>query len=1178
MRRRQRPQSGSVVGVSEGQRVALEQLHRISDAARSPVRIVGVDEEGEFHGSLRVSITVDCRHYERVDGGLQLHNREGFILSVPASFPFVAPSVSTAHKRFRGFAHVFWGRYLCLYVSPETQWIPSKGMFGFMAQLDDWLRRGAGNELDDPEGPLHPPVAYRFQRMTSICVSADTPTREHWPWFGGALIRRRKQDLLEVEDWALVTGSGDDRLFAPTALLNHELPFEFPLTVRNLFLCLERGAVNSVRMLAHLMIASERVREGEPLYVGIGTPMRGVAGDIGKRLQHIQFWEIEWPDVVKLRTASIACAISRQYKGRETPEEIRDLFHSVLAVVSKWQEEAQVRWCRMLENRPEIVTRRDKGTAMDWFRGKRVALWGCGALGGLIAEHLARGGAAELRLHDKGLVSPGLLVRQNFGESDVNEAKATALKRRVESIAPSVKVTARVENLLTALDRVDWDADVDVIVDATASLSVRAKLEAVLKGHERTIPIGSVMITGDAQRAVAVVSPPIYGSGPFDVLRRIGLLAIARDWLSPWAQGFWTNDASEALRQPEPGCSDPTFVASHADVATLAARSINSLAKALEETNGSATGMLVSQSPQDREHRFVFAPDIRWAAAGIEFRLARNAWRDMSGWIRAGARQRSAEDETGGLLFGEFDEALGVVWISNVSGPPTDSVFSPEQFVCGTEGIRELCDGYEQRTHGVIGYLGTWHSHPISPALPSEKDYVGIARILAMAPSEGSHQLMAIVGYASKPQVEIGTYAFERRGLLDKSGVINVKCKVRGGRTLAPQVDRMRKTIGLSLSGGGSRAVAFHLGTLRALEDLNLLDEADVISGVSGGSLMTGIVGYSQSDFREIDRRTVRFLRRGLVKAALWKLAHPRRFIAASWNFLLVALPTVLCDFLVTLGEWIGAFVPGGQAVQTALGYCRWPFRRRYSRTHVMAEAVADVVGRQQCDAPTRQGKSIVFNACELRTGTAFRMSNERYGSWRYGWAPARELRVADAVTASAAFPPLLPPFDWKRTFEKGGRRRTLRVMVTDGGVYENLGVSVMEPNRDGRVSAISYEPEILIVSDAGVGQLTGDALPMSWSRRMVQVVSAVMRKVGDATKKLLHEHAAANRIDGFVYVGLGQIDRRVHPKPGNWVDRENVIGYPTDFCAMSESDIAKLSQRGETITRALVTRYLLSD
>lgn len=45
------------------------------------------------------------------------------------------------------------------------------------------------------------------------------------------------------------------------------------------------------------------------------------------------------------------------------------------------------------------------------------------------------------------------------------------------------------------------------------------------------------------------------------------------------------------------------------------------------------------------------------------------------------------------------------------------------------------------------------------------------------------------------------------------------------------------KKIGLALSGGGYRAAAFHIGTLRALHKLNVLDKVDVISSVSGGSI-----------------------------------------------------------------------------------------------------------------------------------------------------------------------------------------------------------------------------------------------------------------------------------------------------------------------------------------------------
>ena len=402
--------------------------------------------------------------------------------------------------------------------------------------------------------------------------------------------------------------------------------------------------------------------------------------------------------------------------------------------------------------------------------------------------------------------------------------------------------------------------------------------------------------------------------------------------------------------------------------------------------------------------------------------------------------------------------------------------------------------------------------------------------------------------------------------------------EVRGGVTIPPPVAASAKTIGLSLSGGGSRAVAFHLGTLRALEDLGLLDDIDVISGVSGGSVLTGLLGYTDAPFADVDRNAVAFLRRGLVMPGLKKLLHPARAAPLLWNLGFVALPTLATDLLASSTGRLGSLSPRLRTVSGAVSRWSWPFRRRYSRTHVLADAIADVVGAQHCDAPTRQGKSIVFNACELRTGTAFRMSNERFGCWRYGWAPARELRVADAVMASAAYPPFLPSFDWRRSFERNGKTETHRVLVTDGGVFENLGVSVMEPGRDAEIGATGYNPDVIIASDAGAGQFTGESVPVSWPKRMTQVVSAVIRKVQDATKQRLHDHAKAGRIDGFVYAALGQIDRRVPLKPANWVNREEVVHYPTDFSAMSETNIRQLSGRGEAITRALVTQYLLTE
>ena len=110
---------------------------------------------------------------------------------------------------------------------------------------------------------------------------------------------------------------------------------------------------------------------------------------------------------------------------------------------------------------------------MDWFRGKGVALWGCGAIGGLIAERLARTGVSQLTLCDRARVTPGLLVRQNFSAFDTEETKSAALAERLLSIAPNVQVTPRHEDIVSeTLAGADWDADVDLIIDATASLQV----------------------------------------------------------------------------------------------------------------------------------------------------------------------------------------------------------------------------------------------------------------------------------------------------------------------------------------------------------------------------------------------------------------------------------------------------------------------------------------------------------------------------------------------------------------------------------------------------------------------------------------------------------------------------------------------------------------------------------
>ena len=60
-------------------------------------------------------------------------------------------------------------------------------------------------------------------------------------------------------------------------------------------------------------------------------------------------------------------------------------------------------------------------------------------------------------------------------------------------------------------------------------------------------------------------------------------------------------------------------------------------------------------------------------------------------------------------------------------------------------------------------------------------------------------------------------------------------------------------TFGLALSGGGSRAAAFHRGTLMGLADVGLLSEVAVVSTVSGGSIFGAAWMASQSRGETLD-------------------------------------------------------------------------------------------------------------------------------------------------------------------------------------------------------------------------------------------------------------------------------------------------------------------------------------
>lgn len=746
------------MSLTDGQKLALEQVRDVEAAAGGLLAVAAVTEPGKAGEELTVQIDLSCAELERAEGGLPLESRERFVILVPPNFPFDAPHVLVGHDRFAGFPHVQWKRSLCLYQAPSTEWNPSDGMFGFLERLHFWLQQGALGQLDPVGAPLHPPVAYLGHGpVRTVIPRVDAPPVGEVPWFGTAHLRVHSDVRVDIVGWSPVLARNTPAGVAAAILLPTPFPYEFPTNVRDLIAALDQRGVSRERLFLTLQWAVIHNEKDTPLYVVIGTPMRGIRG--GALRQHLTAWYVE---------PTFAWALKAALDKHDDDEEFRAFGEKIERIILEWAAVAKVAWCAVREDRPEIVTRRDQGAPLAWFAGRTVAVWGCGALGGHVAEYLTRAGVKWLFLRDNGIVTPGVLVRQPFDDADIGNPKAFALRDRLRRIRPDLEVDVSLDSILDVpLGGPDWVGGADVVIDATASTSVMGLLEQRRTSSEvRPVPVVSMAIGHDARRSMVVLSLPAHMGGPLDVSRRLKLEACNHANLREFLDEFWPAER-RAFFQPEPGCSDATFVGSAADVAGLAAIMLNLAAADLEApaANATATGHFVIQphargAGQYPSASFAWGPDYVSADvhAGYQVRISSSAWTEMRSWIVHSRDEVGPEVETGGLLFGERDDAAKVIWVSEVSGPPSDSSASAKKFICGVAGTAAMNAEKRRRTRGSVHYMGMWHTHPDSVPLPSMTDWAGMRRLVKAAGGAG-RVLMLIVGGPHDTPI-LGTYVF----------------------------------------------------------------------------------------------------------------------------------------------------------------------------------------------------------------------------------------------------------------------------------------------------------------------------------------------------------------------------------------------------------------------------------
>lgn len=381
-------------------------------------------------------------------------------------------------------------------------------------------------------------------------------------------------------------------------------------------------------------------------------------------------------------------------------------------------------------------------------------------------------------------------------------------------------------------------------------------------------------------------------------------------------------------------------------------------------------------------------------------------------------------------------------------------------------------------------------------------------------------------------------------------------------------------TIGLALSGGGSRAMAFHLGCLRALHDRGVLNKVSVLSGVSGGSVIAALYAYHDETFEEFERRVERVLARGMV----WGIA---REIFLSTETLRILAAILVAGSAAIFGRIVqAAAIPlgwlrlTGPRTRSLLQRLSSPIPRFASRTTAFERYLTRAhFGKTHLGEVKKRDLKVVINAAELRTETAFRFGSLESGCWRFGLLTEPPM-VATAVAASAAFPAFLPAIDRTFSFVHKNKENRHRVLITDGGVYDNLGISCMLPGRSSEFSANAFPVDFIIACDAGQGMPEGTRRPYFLGARMLATIFTIHRRTQSMSFDLLHRMVKSGEIAGFLLPYLGMNDKRIPAAPSDLVPRDETAFYPTNFNPMPEESLRKLSMRGEQITASLLDAY----
>jgi predicted acylesterase/phospholipase RssA len=290
--------------------------------------------------------------------------------------------------------------------------------------------------------------------------------------------------------------------------------------------------------------------------------------------------------------------------------------------------------------------------------------------------------------------------------------------------------------------------------------------------------------------------------------------------------------------------------------------------------------------------------------------------------------------------------------------------------------------------------------------------------------------------------------------------------------------------IALSLSGGGYRAAAFHLGCMKCLNDeirheAPLLSRLAILSSISGGTITAVVYAHTLArgrSFQEFYEAVKDFLHRDeLLNRAFGKLNNPD-----AWKAYPMKQRNLINAFALVYDEMLFNGATLGDLFDARALLPEFAFN------------ATDVDHSALFRFAVNSGKALIGHSKSKVTQEA-----------------AREIRLADIVAASSCFPggfePMIMPGDFARSEDSllsklWTDRHPVRLM--DGGILDNQGIESVKLF-ERRMSNEGVNPYIgtFIISDAsrkGI-EVPETEVPVKtpfllhWSLRHYQMISCVL-------------------------------------------------------------------------------------